>query len=849
MGRFCSVQMLLVAVALAVCSGGCGGGKPPGASPFPGRITLSPATSVSLKQGALVGFTATAQNGAGSNISAGFTFASSDTSILTISPNGVACAGTWNAPVYTVCTPAGVGVVQVTASALGATSAPTQVFVHLPIDNIQISIAPQLNSPPPPPACPTQVALPAACDIPFNTGNCTLRTNPQGQQYFSCKCLSQNQVQNLQATAYSQGTDITASVGPFTWSEANTGVVTITPIVVSSSTVPTNQATATPNTPGQTEVFATASGVSSEPYAFETCPVQCITLEVGKNGPQQTGPTNFVVNKGTSEPITATAVDVQGCMVPKPPLTWTSSQPASILAGSATTGCAAGTTCTATTPQAGGASITASCTPPTCNVGFPTILPGVPPPYIPQPVYPVTAISGLATPATSTAPAFSVLATSLDCASVASCTVALYSISTSRNVAGNAIQLPAAPNSLIFDLAGDKAYMGSQYGAALISPASLGSSTNAFTALPAAATPTGRVTGKALATSPNGNIAIFSDTLSTPKQVYVVNTSSSTAPSTTAFNISGATTAAFSRDGLKAFIIACVTGPVPCTAASGNTLYIYSTLEELKSIPLSFPANIVAFSSSGTFALVSGGSSTAASALTINTCDDSENSSLSLVDVHGQPAFGEPFFWKMVPAANVLMSQIPTPIPEGGVTPDGLDFFFGLDSTGLDVVAINTALPGSPGNLFTTLCPQTVKQAMFIQSGTQEPFAIHIPFGQGTFNPLAFSLSPDNTQVYAVTSDKGVLVYSFNTGATNAIQLAKSITGQTVTPVSADISPDGTFIYVAASDGTLHQINTITATDVTPQIGFPPIPNATNGFCVNGITPVNCTLNLVAVRP
>ena len=230
--------------------------------------------------------------------------------MLDIAPNGFACAGTWNAPAYTVCTPGNIGMVQVTASALGATSAPTLIFVHAPIDNIQVSVVPPVNSPPP--ACPNQQALPAACNVPFN------RERPP------TTASRRTRSQTLQATAYSQGVDITASVGPFTWTEANTGVGTITPIVNSTFNVATNQATASPGTPGQTQVIASASGVYSQPYNFETCPVQCIALQLGENG-QYTDQTSFVVGKGTSETITATAVDVQGCIVPKPPLTWVSS--------------------------------------------------------------------------------------------------------------------------------------------------------------------------------------------------------------------------------------------------------------------------------------------------------------------------------------------------------------------------------------------------------------------------------------------------------------------------------------------------------------------------------------------
>src|ERR1700674_5121301 len=376
MGRFGCVHWagVIIAIFFLLLLPACGGKKPAGASPFPAKITLNPAVSLSLQLGGTVVFSATAQNGANGNISPTFTFTSSNPGILDISPSGFACAGTWNAPFFNVCTPAAEGVAMVTASALGQTSPPTMVFVHPPIDNIQISVVPPVNSPPP--ACPAQVALPLACKLEFN-GNAA--------NY----CLSQNQLQTLQATAFSRSVDITAAVGPFTWSQANSNVVTITPIVTSSTNVVTNQATVVSNTPGQTQVIASAAGVSRQPYSAETCPVQCITLEVGSN----IGQTGFITNKGASETINATAVDVQGCIVPKPSLTWTSSAPAALTAGGATTGCSGATSCTIGTAQPGAAAITASCTPPTCNIGFPLVPAGFPAPYVPQTVYSVTAIS------------------------------------------------------------------------------------------------------------------------------------------------------------------------------------------------------------------------------------------------------------------------------------------------------------------------------------------------------------------------------------------------------------------------------------------------------------------------
>lgn len=784
----------------------CGGSKPPGASPFPAKITLNPATSASMQLGSTLVFTASAQNGSNTNISPTFTYTSSNPGVVDISPAGSACAGSWNAPYYNVCTPAGGGTAQITASALGATSPPTLVFVHPPIDNIQVSLVPPVNSPPP--ACPGQTALPAACNINFNANAANY-------------CVSQNQVQTLQATAYSQGVDITASVGPFTWNQANLNVVTITPIVSSANTssinVPTNQATVVSNTPGQTEVVASASGVASQPYVAATCPVQCIALQLGTNGSQNIGTTSFITNKGTSETITATAVDVQGCIVPKPPLTWTSSSPAAITAGSATTACSAGTTCTIATPQPGAAAITASCTPPTCNIGFPLNPAGYPTGslYIPQPVYPVTAISGLVTGATTPA---SVLASSQDCYSNSQCAVALYDIATNTNVAGSPTSLPTPPNSVMFDPAGDKAYAGSQYGALLITSADIGSSsTSPFTALPASGTPLGLVTGKVIAVSPNGALAVFSDTVSTPNQVYVVN-ASSTSATTTALNINSATTAAFSPDNSKAFIL----------GDGGNTLYVYSTLQALQAYPLTAPADAIAFSSSGAFVFIAGGSSTS-NIDVLNTCDNSPAS----LSITGLPA--TPTFLKMVPPGSAPMGNASVP----ALQTDGLDVFIGLDSTGIDIIATTTKTQLTTTPL-TPLCPLQ-EIALAEPVGQTTPFnPIHINLQKGTFLPLSFFLSPDGTRVYIVTSDQGVLVYNFSTQSTSGIPLNGN-----AAPVAGDMTVDGTLLYVAGTDGVLHELNTATALDVM-EIPFPQLPNSSNNFCYSSYS---CSLNLVAIKP
>src|SRR4051794_10435562 len=230
MGRFRPIGLNLAVAILALGSiTGCGGGAKAGPPLFPGRINMSPGATTSLTLGNTLGFSATVQTSSGTTLNTPVTFTSSDTAILNLSANGVACAGHWD-PGFTTCIPGATGPVFVTASALGATSVPTYVFVHPPIDNITV------------------------------TG--VLLDGVQVQE----PCLSQSQSMTVEAHAFSHGTDITASVGPFTWTANNSSVATLTPLANSGFNFPTNQATAKAVTPGITYIFASAGSVSSSSF-------------------------------------------------------------------------------------------------------------------------------------------------------------------------------------------------------------------------------------------------------------------------------------------------------------------------------------------------------------------------------------------------------------------------------------------------------------------------------------------------------------------------------------------------------------------------------------------------------
>jgi hypothetical protein len=828
----------MVAILSLGSLGGCGKSTKAGAPLLPARVTLTPSSNTSVNLGTTFTFTASAQTAAGTTIATTFTYTSSDSSVLNVAPNGVACAGHWDVA-FTTCTPGGTGVVQVTAFALGQSSVPTYVFVHPVVDSV------------------TVIGI--------------LLTGVPIQE----PCLSQGQSMTLEAHAFSQGSDITSAVGPFTWSAQYPSVVNLVGIVNTAFNFPTNQATAVASTPGMTQISASASGVSSSTFQqpqyqnsqgtspvldfFETCPIQSINLEVGLPGSQQTGQTTFVSSKGaTSQTATAVLTDVMGNtslpntnngpILSKVPLTWSASQPGVV---GAATACLQ--SCALSTPLPGAGSVTASCSPPTCNIGYPFVPTSLSTPaaiasctqffhaqfpqliscqqLIPVPVYATPyastavptpavgdgAISGLITGATPTA---SLLATSTGCSaqSPTTCSSAMYNLSTAKATPGSANFLPTPPNSLLFDPPGDKAFMGSNFGAVVINPSNFGTSNSPYTGL-------GTVTGTVLAVSNNGALAVFSDTIHTPNQVYIVNTANATSLSSTALNISQGVAAAFSPDGLKTFVF----------GNGGSSLFIYSPVQALQPpIALAGPANAnsVAFSSNSAFGFVAEASANGgpASIAAYNTCNNQLATSPTLVPA-SLPLSANPLFLKVLPGVHLEGRD-----SSGYAIPDGQHVLV-LNATGFDILTAAIAPPASG-----TLCPQFLT---FV-SGNPTSLVQSIELGQGTLQPLNFFASADGEQLYVVAiGHASILVYDFGAGAvTGGIELVGN-----ATPVSADISVDAGTILVAGSDNLLHEVSTGLGGSDQVQLSFPNLPDYLNAFCAITITHTPCALNLVAARP
>jgi hypothetical protein len=753
MGRsFGSVGFALICImsGLIAALTGCSSSSPTNATSFPSpaKIILSPATAVSLDVGnAAQTFTATPQNNKGTTITTPVSFLSSNTAVLTIATNGRVCAGTWDSLTNPqICTPGPVGVAEITATSHGISSPPTTVYVHQHIDNISISLIP-------------------------------------GQTLPAGPCFSKGQVVNYQATALSRGLDITASVGPFNWQQVTSGVAALKIASVStpvSGLVP-GQLQATADTPGVSSLFASVGNVNSQTLDFTTCPVQSITLEV-------TGSTSNAINvtSGSSKTVTATVIDVAGNTITGVPLTWSSSQSATV--GASTAG-------SVTTSKAGGASVIASCTPPTCNIRIQPLLP----------IYPESAIDVVVAPSTSTttAPATTIyvsstgVSTAGNCGTTSGCFSTLVPITAPANTVGAAINLPATPNSLVFDrLTTGTAYMGTDFGF-------LG--TRGLMVVTAGSPPTVAefkgVSGKVLTVSPDGKKVILSDTKSSPNEVYVFDTATKTSIT---LPISGATAADYSPDSLKAYIVA------------GNTLYVYSTLEALKTIPLGGPATQVSFLPEGGFAYVAGG---AASSITAwKTCTDAQETGQTVT----------------TPSTPTFIKALSKSLIVGGVTFEGS--LLAVDSPGIDLFGANTSVPVPA----TGSCPlDLTNSTLNITNGNSAFFNL----GQGSFVPTQLVVSQDGTRAYILASNLGsVMVFNVINQTSSAIPLA----GDAI-PIQASLTADGNRLYVAAADGQVHVLDTQNASDIQ-QISFP--TNATNlqgGLCVG--TTFTCNPDLIAVKP
>jgi hypothetical protein len=605
-------------------------------------------------------------------------------------------------------------------------------------------------------------------------------------------CVTKGQPFEYAAKAYSHGSDITSTVGQFGWTTANTAVVTLS---TTATGLFRNQSQVTAGIPGVSSTFASVGGVNSAPFDFVTCPVQSIVLSANGNS---SNPITLV--QGSPQTITAMVKDSLGNVITGVPLTWTSSESALVTATAASLS-ATSTTGTVSATAPGGASVIASCTPPACNIGFQPSLP----------IYPESAIGIVVTPTSgSTAIAGTLYVTSSGCQSTTGCTTTLVPVSIPGNTLGTAVNLTATPDSFVFSRDGGTAYLGTDLG-------ELG--TKGLMKLTASTTPSvtqaAPVAGKVVSISPDATRLIISDIAdsNSAPQAFVYDTGAGTA---TAVQLAAGTTsvaADFSPDSLKAFIVA--------SNGSTGTLYVYSKLDALQTIPLGSGTKDVAFLASGNFGYIADAGVPELSL--VPTCDNPPPSTAPLIAT--TPTTAPPFIIRPVVDGRMLT-----------VEPPGIELFTPtISGSGCAFPRPYPVTPDlNPGNL---IIPGTLEV-----SNTAQFFDL----GLGSFIPRQLIVSADGSTAYILANDANnnalgvIFVFNIPNHTSSAISLAGN-----ATPLQASLTPDGTVLYVGASDGTVHAVSTVAGGDFQ-QIAFP------LGLCQNSTgAPFSTTCNpdLIAVVP
>ena len=316
--------------------------------------------------------------------------------------------------------------------------------------------------------------------------------------------------------------DITGTVGPVSWSSSNAGVVTAISTTPPNQPNVLNQVQTTAMAPGITQLFASVAGTTSSPFPYTTCLIQAIYLQIGGQG--QAG-NSITVNNGGSVPITATAVDTlygiaNNTPLTNPPLTWSTTNP-EVATFSSTTSITGINTATARN-NLGGAILSASCTPPTCNIG---VLPGLPI-YASDGVLPngTTGYGTISVDVTSTSavPTYTAWAATTGCNDQSGCSSALFSVTPGTTPIGSIVGLPRTPNSMMFNhQSSARLYLGSDQGLMYVDVT--GASPTA-TLVSNSSTPCDvSLCGKVLTISNDGKLVVVSDTVSTPSQVYIYN--------------------------------------------------------------------------------------------------------------------------------------------------------------------------------------------------------------------------------------------------------------------------------------------------------------------------------------
>ena len=760
-------------------------------------ITLTPSpVSVAYGQHNIV-LTATAVNSSNATVSTTFTFASSNTSAVSIAPDGTICGGTWDANFVTCSKPAtlmpATATITVTAQTVTAT---VQAYVHEKVDSVLITgvlpsqAYPGIGSTTGPLCATSTQCICTSLSLPLTSSTSLPQFVATAYSNDPAVCTPKSLSTPCNITA-----DLAGSNTPFQWSSSDTTIATIDTSGTSTA------GTMTPIGPGQANIFASTAGVNSPSVPFATCPVTSITLTATAAANSGLGP--LTLSPGGTQTLSAAVTDTAGKTITYssgnatnltfnyPALSWlstdlytaTATVQTQTIKTTPTTGTSVNQTVPLPTATAigvtnGVAALVASCTPPSCNKNL-------------FPVYSnpiVTTNSGSTT------------ATAYIASSQSQTMVAL-----NLTVGGGAsFPLPSKPNSFLFNRQGTKAVLGSPNGVFAFDPVAVTFTTFAFN-------------GTVLSISPDGTLAAVFGQVAGQSQnsIGIINLSTNALAAT--FSVAGTATAAdFSIDSRYLWVAVTPTGGTTgriyvYTAGVGSTFFTVSSpvngLAFLPSGPLVYLAGDTSAASIAARATCFGGQQNAVSASVVTNGADLPN---GVVDV--QPGVAPTNILALPNGTGILALDLPNNI---------------------DVVTL--ANPETP----LVGCPPT-------QSGAIDNPVAPQNLGLGSPTVNQFLVMPNsNTAVLTSTGGSVVLVSLANLQSlsTTTVTLANSATLQDSTTglvFKGDIPADSAGFVVGGNDDSLHVISVATGTDGTISVSGLGLLQA------DGVT--EALPNLVAIR-
>lgn len=535
-------------------------------------------------------------------------------------------------------------------------------------------------------------------------------------------CFSNGETHQFVAHVFHNATDITNQVGDLTWSTS----------AATAASIDTN-GLATARLGGIAQIVATVGSTTSPAVPFKSCmPVDIILHVAGDPAGAFTFSANLNVSTNSTPNTLALQIDTideKGEVTIAAPLAITNNNPvvASLSGG------------TVTAKSPGGAGLQAVCAPPACGIGINT------PVY--SNVFNVT-VNG-------TSPNTTVYAASSFPVPTGQI-MPLVPIDTSKNppVAGTAIALPGVPNSIVFDHAGDKAFIGTNEGLV-----TLDATANTVTlSVPIAV-------GKVLAVSPDGTQVIVSNAANDPatgtpiepnsanQRVWVFNSAANTV---TTFLATGAVAATYDNDGFRAYIV-----------SNNNTGNFYVFSPSLTFLTTNFGdtsnSTSAATLASGPFAYVVN----SAGLRTISTC----NNAVQAVS----------------PPTNTANLQFVAAAPNQ-------DQIFAMDTSGVDVETV-TVTPLTPPLTFTTAgCTPNVSYSNHF-----------FDFGLGAFTANQLIVASNSSHVAVLPKGRGIVLTLV---PTQGIGVATLTGGASTEPVAGGMTLDGSTLWVGVSgSNTVDRIN------------------------------------------